>query len=189
VPRFALAVLLVLVAACADAGRRSEQEEGEAVLLVLSPPSESGKTFVGRITNEELGVDIRPTLKTPSVELQPARYRLETYFWIARSRLGRDAKGNDTLVIENLQSARIAPMEVVLQGGRTYFIHADLRRKETLPPVERTAFHPLNKGESISNPDQLRAGSARALAESDFVWRPELTVLPEERAADTGKRR
>jgi len=190
VPRLTILVLGCLLAACATSGSRAKQEEeGTAVLLILSPPEESGKTLIGRIRNDELGVDLRPSLDTGAVELKPGRYRLETYFWIARSRLDRGAKGQETLVIENLQSAEIAPMEIVVQGGRTYFIRADLRRKGSVPPGERSAFHPLNQGESISDPDRLRMGIARVLAESDFVWRPELTVLPDDRAGQYRKKR
>ena len=182
--RLALLLLALVVAACASSGSRSKQAEGPALLLVLSPPEETGKTLVGRITGLDADFDVRPTLDTRAVELAPGRYRLETYFWIARSRLGRDADRRETLVIENLQSARIALMEIVVEGGRTYWVRAELRRTEGVPAAERSGFHPLNKGESISDPDQIRLGIARVLAESEFVWRPHLAVLPEDRAQE-----
>lgn len=149
------------------------------VLLVFSPPQDDGKTMVGRITCDDTGEDYRPSLDMRVLELAPSRYRIEVYFWIARSRLQ-----NDKLVIENLQSGKIAPMELVAEAGRTYYVHAEVRKKDQVPPEEREGFFPLNYGETVADPESLRRGDSRILAESEYVWRPHLVVLPPARAKE-----
>jgi hypothetical protein len=184
---FPLALLLAACAATAPApkthtihrGKRLPPLEEMAVLLVLSPPDENGKTLVGRITREGGGADYRPPLDTRLIELEPDRYRLETYFWIARSRLE-----GEKLLIENLQSARIAPVEIVVEAGRTYFIRAELRRREEVPAEEMSGFHPLNYAASLADPEGLRRGDSEFTAASDYVWRPHLSVLPPARAKE-----
>jgi hypothetical protein len=144
-----------------------------AVLLVFSPPDVPGKTLVGRIRSEETTEDFRPSLETRQLQLEAGRYRLETYFWIARSRL-EDGK----LVMENLQSGRIAPMDLVAEEGRTYFIGADLRRGDAVQPDERGGFYELNYGATVADPEQLRRGESSVRAVSEYVWKPLLIVVP-----------
>lgn len=185
-----LAALLAaaLLAACAapppraaDSPRTHAMYKGDrpppldemAVLLVFSPATEDGKTLVGRITNDEIREDYRPSLDLRFLELEPARYRLEMYFWVARSRLE-----GGKLVIENLQSGRIAPMEVVAEAGRTYYIRAEVRKKDEVPAQERSGFFQLNYGATIADPESLRRGDSQFLALSEYVWRPHLTVVP-----------
>jgi hypothetical protein len=148
-----------------------------AVLLVLSPPEEDGKTLVGRIASEDTGEDFRPPIDLPFVELAPGRYRVETYYWIPRSRL---VKGK--LLIENLQSAAIAPVEIVVEKGRTYFIRAELRRADELSADQRSGFFPLNYAATLADPEKLRRGESEFQRLSEYVWRPHLSVLPPERA-------
>jgi hypothetical protein len=144
-----------------------------AVLLVLSPPEEDGKTLVGRVMIEEGERDLRPPIDLEFVELGPGRYRLETYFWIPRSRL---VKGK--LLIENLQSAEIAPIEIVVEPPRVYFIRAELRRADELTPEQRGAYYPLNYAATLADPDQLRRGESKFQRLSEYVWRPHLAVVP-----------
>ena len=69
------------------AGSRPPPAGKMGVLLVYSPPEEDGKTLIGRITSDATGQDFRPNLDLRSLQLEPGRYRIEAYFWIARSRL------------------------------------------------------------------------------------------------------
>jgi hypothetical protein len=160
-------------------GSRPPPLEKMAVLCVFSPASEDGKTLVGRITSDDTGEDYRPSLDTRILALEPGRYRLETYFWIARSRL-EDGK----LVIENLQSGQIAPMEIVVEAGRTYFVRAELGKKDEVRAQERGGFFRLNYGATVADPERLRRGDSSSLAASEYVWRPHLTVLPPAQAAE-----
>lgn len=150
-----------------------------AVLLVHSPPTENGKTLVGRVTSDATGEDYRPPIDLRLLELEPGRYRLETYFWIARSRLV-DGK----LLIENLQSGDIAPLDLVAEEGRTYSIRAEVRKKDDVPADERSGFFPLNYGSTITDPESVRRGDSRALRASEYVWKPHLVVLPPARATE-----
>ncbi len=165
-------------------GTRPPPLDEMAVLLVFSPAVEEGKTMVGRITTEATGEDFRPSLDTRLLELEPGRYRLETYFWIARSRLQ-----DDKLVIENLQSAQIAPMEIFAEAGRTYFIRAEMRKKDQVPAQERSGFFPLNYGATVADPEKLRRGDSGFLAASDYLWRPHLTVVPMAQASEYRRHR
>lgn len=189
-----LMALLALLAACASTppraadgpqthamyeGDRAPPLEKMAVLLVFSPPAEPGKTLVGRITSEQTGEDYRPSLDLRQLQLEAGRYRLETYFWIARSRL---VEGK--LVIENLQSGRIAPMDLVAEEGRTYFIRADVRKKDEVRADERGGYYPLNYGATIDDPERLRRGDSSSLAPSEFVWKPLLVVVPPAQAKE-----
>ncbi len=160
-------------------GSRPPPLDKTAVLLVFSPATEDGKTLVGRITSEETGEDYRPSLDLRLLELEPGRYRLETYFWVARSRLE-----NGKLVIENLQSGQIAPMEIVAEEGRTYFIRAEVRKRDEVPAQERSGFLALNYGATVADPERLRRGDSQFLATSDYVWRPHLTVVPPAQAKE-----
>lgn len=189
-PMRALALLL-LAAACAGtprpadvpgthsmyAGNRPLPLGNMAVLVVYSPPEEEGKTLVGRVTSDATGEDFRPPLDMRLIELEPGRYRIETYFWVARSRI-EDGK----LLIENLQSGRIAPIEVVAEAGRTYWIRAEVRKAEEVPVDERGGFFELNYGASVADPDSMRRGELKFLAKSEYVWRPRLEVLPPDKA-------
>jgi len=188
-----LVLALALAAACAGTPRPGDVPGTHAmykgnvpppldemgVLLVFSPPSENGKTLVGRITSDETGEDYRPPLDTRVVELEPGRYRLETYYWVAQSRME-----NGKLLIENLQSGRIAPVEVVAEAGRTYWIRAEVKKVDEVPPDERGGFFALNYGEAVTNPDSMRRGESKFLAESEWVWRPRLEVLPPDKAKE-----
>ncbi len=165
-------------------GSRPPPLDEMAVLLVFSPAEEAGKTMVGRITSDTTGEDYRPSLDTRALELEPGRYRLETYFWIARSRLE-----DNKLVIENLQSGRIAPMEIVVEAGRTYSIRAELRKEGDAPAQERSGFFPLNCGATVADPERLRRGDSAFLAASEYVWRPHLTVLPAAQANEYRRHR
>jgi hypothetical protein len=158
-------------------GNRPPPLERMAVLLVYSPPEEEGKTLVGRITSEATQEDFRPPLDMRLLELEPGRYRLETYFWVARSRL-EDGK----LLIENLQSGRIALLEIVAEAGRSYWVRAEVRRAEEVPAEERGGFYELNYGAALAEPDSMRKGESSFLARSEYVWRPRLEVLPPDRA-------
>ncbi len=160
-------------------GSRPPPLEKMAVLLVFSPATEDGKTLVGRITSDETGEDYRPSLDTRLLRLEPGRYRLETYFWIARSRLE-----SGKLVIENLQSGQIAPMEIVTEAGRTYYIRAEVRKKNEVPAQERSGFLQLNYGSTVADPESLRRGDSDFLAASESVWRPHLTAVPPAQAAE-----
>lgn len=185
--------LVILLAACAatpqpaDVPRTHAMYEGNrppplakmALLLVFSPAEEQGKTMVGRITSEATGEDYRPSLDLRVLELEPGRYRLETYFWIARSRL-QDGK----LLIENLQSGKIAPFELVAEAGATYYLQADMQKKDDVPAAQRDAFFQLNYGASIADPDSLRRGDSDLLAVSEYLWRPRLVALPPDRAKE-----
>jgi hypothetical protein len=154
------------------AGNRQPPPEKMAVLLVYSPPEENGKTLVGRITSDATGADFRANLDLRSLQLEPGRYRIETYFWIARSRLE-----SGKLLIENLQSAQIAPMEIVVEAQRTYYIRADMRGKDEVPAEQKGGFFPLNYGATLADAEQLRRGDSRFLAAAEYVWRPELTAM------------
>jgi hypothetical protein len=181
--------LLLLAAACAGTprpadvpgthalyeGNRPPPLETMAVLLVHSPPEEAGKTLVGRITSDR--EDYRPPIDLRLLELQPGRYRIELYFWIARSRLE-----NGKLLIENLQSGKIAPMEIVAEAGRTYWIRAEVAKASDVPAEERGGFFELNYGAEVTNPDSMRRGDSSFLAKSEYVWRPRLEVLPPDKA-------
>jgi len=147
--------------------------EKMAVLLVYSPPDEDGKTLVGRITSEATGEDYRPPLSLRTLELEPGRYRIEAYFWIARSRIE-----NGKLLIENLQSGKIAPIELVAEAGRTYYVHAETKTKDEVPAEERGGFFHLNYGQTVADPESLRRGNSNFLAESEYLWRPILVVIP-----------
>lgn len=186
--------LAVLLAACstpapraADSPRTHAMYEGNrppplaetSVLLVFSPAEEDGKTLVGRITSDQTGEDYRPSLDLRLLELEPGRYRLETYFWIARSRLE-----NGKLVIENLQSGEIAPVEMVAEEGRTYFIRAEVRKKDEVKAQERSGYFQLNYGATIADPESLRRGDSGSLAESEYVWKPHLTPVPAAQAKE-----
>ncbi|HEX5135630.1 MAG TPA: hypothetical protein VFY93_01535 [Planctomycetota bacterium] len=184
-------LFLVLAAACAGtprpgdvpgthaiyAGNVPPPLDAMAVLLVFSPPSEEGKTLVGRITSDATGEDFRPPLDTRVLELEPGRYRLETYYWVARSRM-EDGK----LLIENLRSGRIAPVEIVAEAGRTYWIRAEVRKVDDVPAEERGGFYELNYGEAVTDPDSMRRGESKFLAQSAWVWRPRLEALPPDKA-------
>jgi len=160
-------------------GNRPPPLEDMAVLLVFSPADEDGKTLVGRITSDETGEDFRPSLVLRTLELAPGRYRIEVYYWVARSQL-KDGK----LVIENLQSGKIAPMEIIAEAGRTYYVHAEVKKREQITPEERESFFPLNYGATISDPESLRQGDSKYLSESEYVWRPHLEALPPDRAKE-----
>ena len=179
--------LLALLAACAstppraaDGPQTHAMYEGDrppldkaAVLLVFSPPEEPGKTMVGRIISEASREDYRPPLDVRQLHLEAGHYRLEAYFWIARSRME-----NGKLVIENLQSGSIAPMDLFAEEGRTYFIRAEMRRKDEIRADERGGFFALNYGATVADPESLRSGDSSSLAESEFVWKPHLVVVP-----------
>jgi hypothetical protein len=179
--------LLFVLAACAGTprpadiprihsmyqGNRPPPLDKMAVLLVFSPADQEGKTLVGRITSETTGEDYRPSLDMRSLELEPGRYRIEAYFWIAESRL-QDGK----LLIENLQSGKIAPVEIVAEEGRTYYIKADVRKRADVPGDEIGGFFELNYGATLAEPESLRRGESKFLAQSEYVWRPILTPLP-----------
>jgi hypothetical protein len=183
--------LLVLAAACSStprpadvpgthalyAGNRPPPLKAMGVLLVYSPPEEEGKTLIGRVTSEATGEDFRPPLDMRLLELEPGRYRIETYFWVARSRLE-----NGKLLIENLQSGRIAPLEVVAEAGRTYWIRAEVKKAEEVPAEERGGFFDLNYGAALADPDSVRRGESDFLAKSEYVWRPRIEVLPPDKA-------
>jgi hypothetical protein len=186
--------LAVLLAACsaptqraADSPRTHAMYEGSrppplaemGALLVFSPASEDGKTLVGRITSDKTGEDYRPSLDLRLLELEPGSYRLETYFWIARSRLE-----NGKLVIENLQSGQIAPVEMVAEEGRTYFIRAEVRKKSEVRAQERSGYFQLNYGATVADPESLRRGDSGSLAESEYVWKPHLTAVPPAQAKE-----
>jgi hypothetical protein len=161
------------------AGDRPPPLEKMAVLLVMSPPGDEGKTLVGRIRSDATEEDFRPPTDLRLLELEPGRYRLETYFWTARSRLE-----GGKLVIENLRSGKIAPLDIVAEEGRTYYIRAEVERKDAVPPEERGGFFRLNHGATVTDPEELRRGDRAVLAESQYVWRPHLTVLPPDRAKE-----
>lgn len=183
--------LLFLLAGCAGtprpadiprvhsmyAGNRPPPLDSMGVLLAYSPPEEEGKTLVGRITSDATGEDYRPPLDLRLLELEPGRYRLEAYFWIARSHL-RDGK----LVIENLQSGKIAPIELVAEAGRTYYVKAEVRKIEDVPVDERGGYFELNYGATVTDPESLRRGTSKLLRTSEYVWRPRVLALPPERA-------
>jgi hypothetical protein len=75
-------------------------------------------------------------------------------------------------------------MEIVAEEGRTYYIHADMRRKDEVPAQERSAFFPLNYGSTVADPERLRRGDSEFLAASEYAWRPHLTVVPPAQAKE-----
>ena len=68
-------------------------------------------------------------------------------------------------------------MEIVVEAQRTYYIHAELRKKDEVPGEERDGFYPLNFGATLADAEQLRRGDSRFLAASEYVWRPHLTAM------------
>jgi hypothetical protein len=155
------------------AGRKPPPEEKMAILLVYSLPEEAGKTLIGRITSDATSADFRPPLSLRYFLLEPGRYRIEAYFWISRSRLE-----NDKLLIENLQSAQIAPLEIVVDAGRAYCLRADVRKKDAVPAEARGAYYPLSYGSTLADAERLRSGDdSTFLGASEFVWRPELAMM------------
>ena len=82
---------------------------------------------------------------------------------VARSRI-EDGK----LVIENLQSGKIAPIEVVAEAGRTYWIRAEVRKAEEVPVDERGWFFELNYGASVADPDEPRPSGGGLTTKADI---------------------
>lgn len=147
-----------------------------AVLMVLTPDDEDGICVVGRIRDTEAQRDYRPPVKQALLELKPGQYRIEAYYWIARSRFDRTG----ALVMENLQSATMVPMTIDVAPGATYALTPELRRSEDLSRREKEGYHPLAIAASFS---QVKSPPPeRHQAIKTHVWRPHLTPLPADEA-------
>jgi hypothetical protein len=152
-------------------GRRPSLDE-LAVLTVLTPTDDNGICVVGRIRDAELQRDYRPPVKQALLELKPGRYRLEVYYWIARSRFDRSG----ALVMENLQSATMVPLTIDVAAGQVYFIEPELRRTEDLSGTERESFHPLAIAASFA---QVKSPPPqRHQVIQTHVWRPRPATIP-----------
>lgn len=147
-----------------------------AVLTVLTPDDEDGVAVVGRIRDPASGRDYRPPVKQALLELRPGEYRLEVYYWIARSRFDR----HGALVMENLQSATMVQMTINVAPGDTYALTPELRRSEDLSPREKKGYHPLAIASSFSQVKSPPPQRHRVI--ETHVWRPKLATLPADEA-------
>ncbi|MHC4429051.1 MAG: hypothetical protein ACYS0D_10700, partial [Planctomycetota bacterium] len=147
-----------------------------AVLTVITPNDDDGVCVVGRIQDSESRRDYRPPVKQALLELRPGQYRLEVYYWIARSRFDRSG----ALVIENLKSATVVPMTIDVAAGDVYTIEPELRRSEDLSLKARERFHPLAVAASFA---QVKSPPPeRRQVVKTHVWRPHLKPLPTAKA-------
>jgi hypothetical protein len=165
-----------VVAFYEDEGRRPKLDD-LAVLTVLTPTDDDGVCVIGRIRDAEARRDYRPPVKQALIELRPGSYRLEVYYWIARSRFDRTG----ALVMENLQSATMVPMTIDVAAGNVYFLQPELRRSEELSPRARERYHPLASAASFSQVKSPPPDRRRVI--QSHVWRPKLASMPDAEAA------
>ena len=158
-------------------GRRPRLDK-LAVLTVITPNDDDGVCVVGRIQDSEARRDYRPPVKQALLELRPGQYRLEVYYWIARSRFDR----NGALVMENLKSATVVSMTIDVAVGEVYTIEPELRRREDLSLKALESFHPLAIAASFGQVKSPPPERHRVV--KTHVWRPHLKPLPTEKAAN-----
>jgi len=153
-------------------GGKQPRLEELAVLLVFTPTDDEGLCVVGRIRDTDSGRDYHPPVRQAILELRPGSYRMEVYYWIARSRFDRTG----ALVMENLQSATMVPMTIDVAAGKAYALTPELRRNQDLSLKAREDFHPLAIAASFS---QVKTPPRQThLLVKSHVWRPHLTTIP-----------
>ena len=151
---------------------RQPSLEKLAVLLVFTPTDDEGLCVIGRIRDTDSGRDYHPPVRQAILELRPGQYRMEVYYWVARSRFDR----HGALVMENLQSATMVPMTIDVAAGKAYAFTPELRRNEELSLEARKSFHPLAISASFS---QVKTPPRQThLVIKSHVWRPHLATIP-----------